>query len=51
MKDEKIVCLYRVFKKEHTSNADVIKQAEESKSIAIFSNPKVRHLIEEAGQI
>ena len=51
MKDEKIVCLYRVFKEEDPSSDVVIEQAEEGKSIAMFSNPEVRPLIEEAGHI
>ena len=51
MKDEKIVCLYRGFKKEHPSSAVLREQAEESKSIAMFSNSEVRPLIEEAGHI
>ena len=37
--------------KEDPSSAVVIEQAEEGKSIAMFSNPKVRPLIEEAGHI
>ena len=51
MKEEKIFCLYRWIKKEHPSNAFVIEQAEEGKSIAMFSNPEVKPLIEEAGYI
>ena len=51
MKEEKIVCLYRGIKKEDASSAFVIEQAEEGKSIAMFSNPEVRALIEEAGHI
>ena len=50
MKEEKIICLYRV-KKEDPSRAVVIEQSEEGKSIAMFSNPEVRPLIEEAGHI
>ena len=48
MKEEKIVCLCRGINKEDSSNAVVIEQAEEGKSIAMFSNPEVRPLIEEA---
>ena len=48
MKEEKIVCLYRGINKEDPSSAVVIEQAEEGKSIAMFSNPEVRPLIEEA---
>tara|TARA_Y100001968_G_scaffold39171_1_gene29846 strand:- start:210 stop:383 length:174 start_codon:yes stop_codon:yes gene_type:complete len=48
IKEEKISCLYRWVNKDDTSSAVVIKQAEEGKSIAIFSNPEVRPLIEEA---
>ena len=51
MKEEKIVCLYRGIKKEDLSNAVVIEQAEEGKSIAMFSNPEVRPLIENPGHI
>ena len=51
MKEEKIVCLYRGINKEDPSSAVVIEQAEEGKSIAMFSNPEVRPLIEEAGDI
>ena len=51
MKEEKIVCLFRGIKKEDPSSAVVIEQAEEGKSIAIFSKPEVRPLIEEAGHI
>ena len=47
----KIVYLYRGGKEEDTSSAVVIEQAEEGKSIAMFSNPEVRPLIEEAGHI
>jgi len=45
MKEEKIVCLYRGINKEDPSSAIVIEQAEEGKSIAMFSNPEVRPLI------
>ena len=51
MKEKKIVCLYRGVKKEDPSSAIVIEQAEEGKSIAMFSNPEIRPLIEEAGHI
>ena len=51
MKEEKIVCLYKVVKKDVPSSFIVIEQAEEGKSIAMFSNPEVRPLIEEAGHI
>ncbi len=40
MKEEKIVCLFRGVKKEDTSSPVVIEQAEECKSIAMFSNLK-----------
>ena len=49
--EEKIVCLYRGVKEEYPISAVVIEQAEEGKSIAMFSNPEVRPLIEEAGHI
>ena len=51
MKEENIVCLYRGIKKEDLSSAVVMEQAEEGKSIVMFSNPKSRPLIEEAGHI
>ncbi len=51
MKEEKIVCLFRVMNKEGPSRAVFPEQAEEGKSIAMFSNPEVRPLIEEAGHI
>tara|TARA_B100000214_G_scaffold289235_1_gene218843 strand:- start:118 stop:309 length:192 start_codon:yes stop_codon:yes gene_type:complete len=51
MKEEKIVCLYRWVKKEYPSSAVVIEQADEGKSIAMFSNPEVRPLIQEVGHI
>ena len=41
----KIVCLYRGINKEDPSSAVVIEQAQEGKSIAMFSNPEVRPLI------
>ncbi len=46
MKEEKIVCIYRGVKEEDPRSALVIEQAEEVKSIAIFSNSEVRALIE-----
>ncbi len=42
MKEEKIVCLYRGINKKDPSSALVIEQAEEGKSIALFSNPELR---------
>ena len=51
MKKEKNVCAYRGIKKEDPSSAVRIEEAEEGKSIAMFSNPEVRSLIEEAGHI
>ncbi len=48
---KKFVCLYREIKKENPSSSVVIEQAEESKSIEIFSNTEVKPLIEEAEQI
>jgi len=51
MKEEKIICLYRDVKKKYPSTAIFIEQAEESKSITMFSNPEVRPLIKEAGHI
>ena len=49
-KEEKIIYLYRGVKKEDRSSA-VVKQSEEDKAIAMFSNPEVRPLIVEAGHI
>ena len=51
LKEEKILCLYRGIKKEDPNSAVVIEEAEEGKSIAIFSNLEVRPFIEEAGHI
>ena len=51
LKEEKIICLYRWIKKEDPSSAVVIEQAEEGKSIAMFTKPEVRPLIEEAEHI
>ena len=51
MKEEKIICLYRGVKKGDLSSAVVIEQAEEGKSIAMYSNPEVRPLIEEVRHI
>ena len=51
MKEEKIVCLCRGINKDDPSSAVVIEQTEKGKSIAMFSNPEVRPLIEEAGHI
>ena len=38
MKEEKIICLYRDIKREFRSTANLLEQAEESKSITMFSN-------------
>ena len=38
MKEEKIICLYRDIKKEYRCTANLLEQAEESKSITMFSN-------------
>ena len=51
MKEEKIICLYKGIKKDDPSSAIVIEQGEEGKAIAMFTNPEVRPLIEEAGHI
>ena len=51
MKEEKIVCLYTGVKKEDIISAVVIEQAEEGKSIAMFSNRELRPLIEGTGHI
>ena len=51
MKEEKIVYLSTGIRKEDPSSAVLIEQAEEGKSIAMFSNPEIRPLIEEAGHI
>ena len=51
IKEEKIVYLYRWIKEEDSSSAVFIKQAEEGKSIEIFSIPEVRLLIEDAENI
>tara|TARA_B100000214_G_scaffold82024_1_gene55658 strand:+ start:393 stop:680 length:288 start_codon:yes stop_codon:yes gene_type:complete len=49
--EEKIVCLYRRVIKDDPSSAIVMDQAEEGESIAMFSSPEIRSLIEETGQI
>ena len=51
MKNEKIICLYRDIKKEYSSTANLLEQAEESKSITMFSNHEGRTLIKEVGFI
>ena len=51
IKEEKFVCLYGGIKKDDPNNAVVIGQAEEGKSIEMFSIPEVRTLIEETGHI
>ena len=48
---EKNVSLYRGARKEDPSTAVVIEQAEEYKSIAMFSNSEVRPLNEGSGHI
>ena len=51
MKEEKIICLYRDIKKEYRCTANLLEQAEESKSITMFSNHERRPLIKEVGFI
>ena len=51
MKEEKIICLYRDIKKEFRCTANLLEQAEESKSITMFSNHEGRTLIKEVGFI
>ena len=51
MKEEKIICLYRDIKKEYRCTANLLEQAEESKSIIMFSNHEGRPLIKEFGFI
>ena len=51
MKEEKIICLYRDIKKEYRCTANLLEQAEESKSITMFSNHEGRTLIKEVGFI
>jgi hypothetical protein len=51
MKEEKIICLYRDVKKKYLSTAIFIEQAEESKSITMFSSHEGRPLINEVGFI
>ena len=43
--------LYRGFEKDDRSSTFLIEQAEEGKSIAMFSNHEVRPLIEEVAHI
>ena len=49
MKEEKIICLYRDIKKEYRCTANLLEQAEDSKSITMFSNHEGRTLIKEVG--
>tara|TARA_Y100001968_G_scaffold14592_1_gene11780 strand:- start:173 stop:457 length:285 start_codon:yes stop_codon:yes gene_type:complete len=51
LKEEKIICLYTWVKNDDRSSSLVIEQTEEGKSIEMFSNHEVKHLIEEAGHI
>ncbi len=51
MKEEKIICLYREINKEYRCTANLLEQAEESKSITMFSNHEGRTLIKEVGHI
>ena len=48
MKKEKIICLYRDIKKEYRCTANLLEQAEESKSITMFSNHEGRPLIKKS---
>ena len=47
--NEKVVCIYGGLKTKDAVSAIVIEQAEEVKSIAMFSNPEVNFLFEETG--
>ena len=51
MKEEKIICLYRNIKKEFRFTANLLEQAEESKSITMYSNHEGRPLIKEVSFI
>ncbi len=51
MKEEKIICLYRDVKKKYRCTANLLEQAEESKSITMFSKHEGRTLIKEVGFI
>ena len=51
MKEEKIICIYTYIKKKFRCTANLLEQAEESKSITIFSNHEGRTLIKEVGFI
>ena len=50
-KESGIICLYKGLKKDDPTSVILIEQAEEGKSIAMFENPAVNPLIEEAGHI
>ena len=51
MKEEKIICVYRDLKKDYRCTAHLLEQAEESKSITMYSNHEGRPLIKEVSFI
>ena len=50
-KEHGITCLYKGVKKDDPTSIILIEQGEEGKSIAMFKDPSVKLLIEEAGHI
>ena len=50
-KQHGIICLFKVIKKDDLTSVILIEQGEEGKSIAIFEDPVVKPLIEEARHI
>ena len=46
-----ITCLYKGVKKDDPTSVILIEQGQEGKSIAMFEDPAVKPLIEEAGHI
>ena len=50
-KERGIICLYKGVKKDDPTSVILIEQGEECKSIAMFEDPAVKSLIENAGHI
>ena len=50
-KERGIICLYKGVKKDDPTSVILIEQGEEGQSIAMFKDPAVKPLIEEAGHI
>ena len=50
-KERGIICLYKDVKKDDPSSVIIIEHGEAGKSIAMFEDPAVKPLIENAGHI